>query len=113
MSAMKEMASSMKKLGAILKGKKIFDKSEVFNITQNISVIASKVPALFKEEEMDPKSKARPEIWFNYPDFVLKAKSLEQTASDLHKKISYPQDIKLAMRQIGKMCKSCHELYKN
>ena len=90
-----------------------FNKSEAGAIILEIADIAKQVPFLFEEEETDPNSKAKPEIWFDYEDFSLKAKRLEEIASNLSKTISSPQDLNRAMRQLGGACKSCHELYKN
>mgnify|MGYP002837996439 CR=1 FL=1 len=113
MQAMKEIASNIKALKGIAKGSVSFDNSKAGAIVLQIADIAKKVPSLFEQEETDPKSKAKPEIWFDYEDFSLRAKRLEKVAFNLSKTISNPQDLKMAMRQLGGACKSCHELYKN
>ena len=112
MQAMQVMASNMKKLRAISKGNQAFDKSEARAVAGQIAAKASTVVTLFKEEETDPNTKAKPEIWFDYEDFSARAERLEQVALEQSKTISDLQDVKPAMFEVGKICKSCHELYK-
>lgn len=113
MLEMKKMASNLKALGAVSKGKRAFVKSEARGFARDIAAIAGQIPFLFQDEETDPHSKAKPEIWFNYKDFSLKAANLEKVAMDLSRTIFDLQDVKGGMREIGASCKLCHQHYKN
>ena len=112
MQAMKEMAANMKAIREISKAMHVSDKAKARTIIGQIAVLASQAPELFKGGETDPNSKAKPEIWQNFEDFLVKAKNLEQVSLGLSNTISNAQDVKQAITKIGKACKSCHELYK-
>ena len=112
MQAMQGMAKNMKALGKIARGKERFNKSEAEAIVRRIADLAAQAPALFREKEMDPQSKAKPEIWFNYSDFVARAGRLEEVSLNLSETIANSKNAGLVLREIGQACKSCHGAYK-
>lgn len=112
MDAMSEIGTEMKSLGSMAKGTTAFDLSVARTAVAAIAGHASETPELFKREEKDPKSEAKPSIWTNFDDFTVKAKKLETVAKGLSETIATIDDLGPAMGALGATCKSCHSAYR-
>lgn len=112
MDGMSAIAENMKTLGQMAKGATEFDAEVARSASASIAKHASETPGLFKANETDPKSEARPEIWSNFEDFTAKATELETIATGLSTSINDPSDLNAAMSALGANCKSCHSVYR-
>ena len=113
MDGMSVIAENMKTIGLMAKGTNEFDAALARSAAAAIAEHAAAAPALFESNETDPKSEARPEIWTNFDDFVLKATELETVANGLSTSINDKSDLRSAMRSLGKTCKACHAIYRD
>ncbi|MDA0237891.1 MAG: cytochrome c [Proteobacteria bacterium] len=99
----------------MIKGKRPFDQVD---FTRRAKIIAnvSQIPMEgFATESHAGATKAKPEIWTNYPDFEQKMK-LMQNAAELLATTSLSGDYdasKRAVSALGKTCKACHDEYRN
>lgn len=109
---MTRIADQMKILGGMAKGAKVFDLSAARSALNAVADEAARVGPLFKAEEMDPKSEAKPEIWQDYADFEARARSLEETARTLSVSLTSSNGLPSAMEALGRDCKSCHSAYR-
>ena len=81
MMAMSNIGGQMKTLGGMAKGAVAFDLEQAKAALAEIEKTAKTVPALFKDNETDPKSEALPAIWSNYADFTVKSDALTSAAA--------------------------------
>ncbi len=112
MGAMSEIGGHMKVIGEMVKGKRAFDAKAVQAAANAISDKAAQLPDLFSTEASDPKSEAKPAIWQNYEDFVMKAGDLEMAAWAIVQSQPARNDLGVIMRSLGKTCQACHEAYR-
>jgi len=73
---------------------------------------ASKIPGLFPQGSTNPKSRAKPTIWANWPKFEENAKRLADTAGVTADRARSGGDIKAAADQMFAACKSCHDEFR-
>ena len=61
------------------------------------------------------KTRAKPEIWANRADFDAKIKAFDDASGVLTNAVSTndPAAIKVALGDVGKACKACHEAYRS
>lgn len=71
---------------------------------------AAKIAAEYEENINDATSEAKPEIWTNWEDFLIKAKALGDAAGALD--VSSAETIGAGMGAIGGTCKDCHTSYR-
>jgi len=112
MDAMSEIGAKMKTLGSMAKGATAFDLPVARAAVAAIADHASKTSELFRAEETDPKSEAKPSIWTNFDDFTVKAKKLETVAKELSQTLATADELGPAMGALGATCKSCHSAYR-
>ncbi|MEP6065374.1 MAG: cytochrome c [Paracoccaceae bacterium] len=112
MHAMSIIGGDMKTLGLMAKGEKEFDAEAAKAALREIAEHAAKAPDLFRANEDDPKSEAKPAIWENFEDFTTKAGALENVALGLSTSIASVDDLGPAMAALGDTCKSCHSDYR-
>ncbi len=112
MHAMSVIGAEMKTLGLMLKGEKAFDASLAQAAAGKIAEHAGQTPDLFRANEDDPKSEAKPEIWENFDDFSAKAIALQDVAIKVSASIASKDDLGQAMKALGDTCKSCHKDYR-
>ena len=60
------------------------------------------------------KTRAKPEIWANRADFEAKIKAMDDASGVLTNAVAGndPAVIKVALGDVGKSCKACHETYR-
>lgn len=112
MDGMSVIAAAMKGLGAMAKGEASFDADLARQNAADVAREAARIPILFKANEDDPKSEAKPGIWTSFDDFALLAAKLEQTAHGAAAKMDTIEGVRAALRSMGQTCKACHETYR-
>jgi cytochrome c556 len=71
---------------------------------------AGKIEATFMEQgAADPASRAKPEIWANWDDFLVKAKALGDAAAAVD--VASAESIGAGMGALGGACADCHKVY--
>jgi cytochrome c556 len=110
-AAMATIGASAKVLGDMASGKSPFDAGKAAEAAGAISGTAVTVSDLFRAEESDPQSDAKPDIWSNYPDFEAKAEALFKASLSFDS--STPAGVQAGMAALGGACKSCHSTYRN
>ena len=112
MEAMKEIGSSMKTIGAMVKGDTAFDGAAVEAAAGVIAGHAKHMPHMFPEGSLDKPTEALPVIWARWDDFTGIAKTMEADAlalAEVAKTASSAQDIVPQLAEVGKSCKACHQ----
>ena len=71
---------------------------------------AAEIAAKFEMNVEDPESEAKPEVWTNWEDFLVKAKALGDAAVALD--VASAESIGAGMGAIGGACKDCHTTYR-
>ena len=112
MMAMSNIGGQMKTLGGMAKGAVAFDLEQAKAALAEIEKTAKTVPALFKDNETDPKSEALPAIWSNYADFTVKSDALTSAAANALASFANQDDLVPAMQAMGGSCKGCHSAYR-
>jgi len=112
MMAMSNIGGQMKTLGGMAKGAVAFDLEQAKVALAEIEKTAKTVPALFKDNETDPKSEALPAIWSNYADFTAKSDTLTSAAANALASFASQDDLVPAMQAMGGSCKGCHSAYR-
>ncbi len=103
-------AGAAKALGDMAGGKAPFDATAASAAKDALVKEAAAIPALFKTQASDPKSKAKPEIWANWSDFESKAKGLSDAAAALD--ATSLEGVQAGMEAVGGACGACHKAYK-
>ena len=112
MMAMSNIGGQMKTLGGMAKGAVAFDLEQAKAALAEIEKTAKTVPALFKDNETDPKSEALPAIWSNDADFTVKSDALTSAAANALASFASQDDLVPAMHAMGGSCKGCHSAYR-
>ncbi|MDZ7905724.1 MAG: cytochrome c [Cypionkella sp.] len=71
---------------------------------------AAKIASEYEENINDATSEAKPEVWTNWEDFLVKAKALGDAAAALD--VTSAETIGAGMGGIGGACKDCHISYR-
>lgn len=102
--------AAMGVLGAMAKGEREFDAAAAEVAKQGLIAHAVEIPVKFTENASDPESKAKPEIWTNWDEFVKYAAALGTAAAALD--ASSLDGVKAGLGGIGGACKDCHTEFK-
>ena len=98
-------------LGNMASGKEAFDAAKAEGAKAALIDAAAKVEATFMEQGgADPVSEAKPEIWANWEDFLVKAKAMGDAAGTVD--VASAETIGAGMGAIGGTCKDCHTSYR-
>lgn len=97
-------------LGAMAKGDKPFDAVAAEAAKQALIASAADTAAKFKTNAVDAASKAKPEVWTNWTDFVENADGLGKAAAALD--TTSLDTVKAGLGAIGGACKACHTEFK-
>jgi cytochrome c556 len=106
---MRANAGAAKVLGDMAGGKTAYDQAAAEAAKADLIADAKATPAAFQTQASDPASKAKPEIWTNWDDFVAKAGALAAAAEALD--TSSVETIGAGMGAIGGACTACHRAY--
>lgn len=102
--------AASKTLGEMASGKTAFDGAAAAAAKDALIADSGEIANLFKTAASDPASKASPDIWTNWDDFVAKANALSTAAAALD--VTSADTIKTGMAAIGGACKDCHSKYR-
>lgn len=98
-------------LGKMAGGETPYDAAAAEGAKAALIDAAAKIEATFMEQGAeDPADKAKPEIWTNWDDFLVKAKALGDAAGAVD--VASVESIGAGMGAIGGACKDCHTTYR-
>lgn len=101
---------AVKALGGMASGEVAFDAAAAEAAKATLIANSTEIAAKFQTQAADPASKASPDIWTNWDDFVAKATALNTAAAALD--VASAETIKAGMASVGGACKDCHTKYK-
>ena len=107
---MKTIGGATKTLGDMAGGKVAFDAAAAEAAKAAISAASLEIEAKFTPTSTDPGTEAKPEVWTNWADFLVKAKGLQDAATALD--ASSVETIGAGMAGVGGACKACHTDYR-
>ncbi len=110
---MKKIGGAMKRLSQSAKGEKPFGP-ETVAAAEAIQAIARDIPALFKDNAADPKSRAKPEVWSDAGKFAAASKAFADTTPALVAAAGGTDAAALgaALGASGKTCGACHDAFR-
>lgn len=98
-------------LGNMASGKEPYDAAKAEGAKAALIEAAGKIEATFMEQgAADAASEAKPEIWANWDDYLVKAKALGDAAGAVD--VASAETIGAGMGAIGGACKDCHTTYR-
>ncbi len=98
-------------LGNMAGGKEPYDAAKAEGAKAALIDASTKIEATFMEQGgADAASEAKPEIWANWDDFLVKAKALGTAAGAVD--VASAESIGAGMGAIGGACKDCHTTYR-
>ena len=97
-------------LGDMAGGKAEFDAAKADAAKLALVDAAGKIPVAYKGQGTDAESEAKPEIWTNWDDFLLKAEALGKAATVLD--ATTVEGVQAGMGGLGGACKDCHTKYR-
>lgn len=107
---MRTAGKSIGILSDMAEGKTPFDAAAAEGAKAALIDVASKIEPTFKDQgAADPASRAKPEVWANWDDFLLKAKALGDGAAAMD--VASVETIGAGMGAIGGACGDCHKTY--
>jgi cytochrome c556 len=98
-------------LGDMASGKAAFDAAAAATAKAGLAAAAAQAPALFEPEVTEAASKAKPEIWTNWADFVAKSEDLVKATEALD--VASLDALRAGMGAVGGACQACHTPYRN
>ena len=107
---MKTFGGAAKTLGGMASGDVAFDAAAAEAAKAVLVAGAASIPAKFEKNAVDPGAEAKPEVWTNWADYLVKAKGLGDAATALD--ASTVEGVQAGMGAIGGSCKSCHMAYR-
>lgn len=109
-SLMGTIGMNTKVLGDMAGAKVPFDAAAAEAAKTAIAEAAAKIPATFEPQGTDAESKAKPDIWANWEDFMAKADALNKAALALD--ATTVEGVGAGMAGVGGACKDCHSKYR-
>ena len=106
----------MNAMGAMVKGEKPYDKAEFLKRAENLAALNKMALEGFTHEGADKaESKAKPEVWTSMDKFK---GGVDKVNAESGKLVVAAQGgdlaaIKTQFGEVGKVCKNCHENFKN
>ena len=97
-------------LGDMAGGKAAFDAAKAEAAKAAIIEAAGLIPTTFEPKGTDAESKAKPEIWAGWDDFLTKADGLAKAATALD--ATAVEGVQAGMAGLGGACKDCHTKYR-
>jgi cytochrome c556 len=98
-------------LGKMAGGETPYDAAAAEAAKAALVEAAAKIETAFAEQgAADPVSEAKPEIWTNWDDFLMKAKAMGDAAGAVD--VSSAETIGAGMGAIGGTCKDCHTSFR-
>jgi cytochrome c556 len=106
---MKSFGGAAKTLGGMAGGE-AYDAAAAEAAKAALVAGAAEIAAKYEMNVEDPTSEAKPEVWTNWEDFLVKAKALGDAAAALD--VASAESIGAGMGAIGGACKDCHTTYR-
>lgn len=97
-------------LGDMAGGKAAFDAAKAAAAKAAIIAATGMIPATFEPKGTDAESKAKPEIWTNWDDFLASSTGLAKAATALD--ATTVEGVQAGMAGLGGACKDCHTDYR-
>lgn len=98
-------------LGKMAKGEEAYDLAKAEAAKAALIDSAAKIETVFAEMGAeDAASEAKPEIWTNWDDFLVKAKALGDAATAMD--VASAETIGAGMGAVGGSCSDCHKAYR-
>jgi cytochrome c556 len=97
-------------LGDMAGGKAAFDAAKAEAAKAELIAAAAKIPAVFEPKGTDAESKAKPEIWTNWDDFIGDAAKLGTAAAAVD--TTSLEGVQTGLKGVGAVCKDCHTEYR-
>jgi|JI10StandDraft_1071094.scaffolds.fasta_scaffold422104_3 cytochrome c556 len=108
---MKMIGQNIGILGDMAGGKTAYDAAAAEAAKAALVEATGKIEAAFMDQgAADPASKAKPEIWANWDDFLVKAKAASDAAGAMD--VASAETIGAGMGALGGACKDCHTTYR-
>lgn len=110
-AVMKMIGANIGILGDMAGGKTPYDAAAAEAAKAAMIEATGKIEATFMDQGgADPASIAKPEIWANWDDFLVKAKAASDAAGALD--VASAESIGAGMGALGGACKDCHTTYR-
>lgn len=106
---MENIGDNAKKVGDALKAQ---DMKAIPPAAAAIAADARRIPALFPAGSTDPKSRAKAEIWQDFPRFEKLSQELASRADALAKAAAGGGDAGAAAKEMFSNCKACHDAFR-
>jgi cytochrome c556 len=106
---MEGMGKNAKAVGDALKAG---NTAPVAGAAEKIQADAGKIAALFPPGSTNPKSRAKAEIWQQWPQFESDAKQLQAKAAGLGAAAKEGGDVRAVAQQLFYACRSCHDKFR-
>ena len=103
---MKGIGGAMKTLGGMAGGEMAYDAAAAEAAKAVLVANSAEIAAKFEMNAVDPATKAKPEAWANWDDFVAKATALNAAATAMD--AASAEGIGAGMGDVGGACKACH-----
>jgi len=108
---MKTIGMNIGILGDMAGGKTPHDAAAAEAAKAALIAATGSIEATFMDQgATDPASAAKPEIWANWDDFLVKAKAANAAATALD--VASAETIGAGMGALGGACKDCHTTYR-
>lgn len=108
---MKAIGTNVGVLGGMASGKDAFDAAKAETAKAALVEAAQRIETAYAEPGApDPVSEAKPEIWANWDDFLVKAGALADAATAID--VASVETIGAGMGAIGGTCRDCHTTYR-
>ena len=110
------LAMNFGPIAGMLKGEIPWDDAKLLKLAEDFSAVASvDVARAFGPGTDGGTTRAKPEIWENTDDFLVKYADLQEAAKGLvpAAQTGDKQEVGKAVRAIGGTCKACHDEYKS
>lgn len=107
---MKTIGGATKALGDMAGGKVAYDAAAAEAAKATLVAASADIEAKFTPTTTDPAEEAKPEVWTNWEDFLVKAKGLTDAATALD--TGSAESIGAGMAGVGGACKACHTTYR-
>ena len=114
MDNMKSIGAEIKKIGAMIRGKRPFDGSQIAAASERIIGYGYKFKKLFPEGTGKDPSQASQKIWTDWDGFTLAMNKMVRAATILAEsgRAGNVGQVKASYRALGKSCGGCHRVYR-
>lgn len=111
--AMTSLADNMKALAKMAKAGDMHPDKAVTH-AEEIAETARRMLALFPEDSAGHGSRAKPEIWTDWPGFEKEAADFERAVDTLRVAVQSGEHAQLdeALADVGRTCGSCHKRFR-